>query len=151
MTDNLVWSLEEAARRLGGVSTRTVRRLLQAGENERRRVGRRLLVCAASVRLYVDRVGPEAQNRHGAGPELQEESTCRTSADQVTRTVSIGGKTRRTGGQATRTQAAEALAAALGLATGKKQTHFSRSGGSNRTPNWAYLSGRPAHEERKEA
>ena len=50
MTDTLLWSLEEAARQLGGVSTRTVRRLLEAGEIEPRRVGRRLLVCAASVR-----------------------------------------------------------------------------------------------------
>ena len=65
MTETLLWSLEEAARQLGGISTRTVRRLLHVGEIEPRRVGKRLLVCAASVHSYVERLGSEAQNQQG--------------------------------------------------------------------------------------
>ncbi|MCG6862921.1 MAG: helix-turn-helix domain-containing protein [Chromatiaceae bacterium] len=120
MTDTLLWSLEEAARQLGGISTRTVRRLLEAGEIEPRRVGRRLLVCAASVRIYVDRSGPAGQNSGRAGRDVREESTCLESAKRGTRMVSIGGRIRRTGGRRTRTQAAEELAKVLELPTDKK-------------------------------
>jgi len=44
MTDPLLWDLSETARQLGGVSTRTVQRLIGAGEINARRVGRRLMV-----------------------------------------------------------------------------------------------------------
>lgn len=120
MTDTLLWSLEEAAQQLGGVSTRTVRRLLEAGEIEPRRVGRRLLVCAASVRIFVDRSGPAEENAGRVGRDVREESTCLESAKRGTRTVSIGGRIRRTGGRRTRTQVAEELAKVLELQTDKK-------------------------------
>jgi excisionase family DNA binding protein len=80
VTDTLLWSLEEAARQLGGISTRTVRRLVAVGEIEPRRVGRRLLVSAASVRDFVDRLGSKAQNWQSAGRDVQEGSTCLESA-----------------------------------------------------------------------
>ena len=67
MTDTLLWSLEAAAKQLGGISTRAVRRLLEAGDIEPCHVGGRLLVSVASVRSYVDRMRPSAQNPRGAG------------------------------------------------------------------------------------
>ena len=61
-------------------------------EIEPRRVGRRLLVCAASVRIYVDRSGPAGENAGRAGPDVREESTCRISANQGTgRSLSADG------------------------------------------------------------
>ena len=48
----------EAGRRLGGVSTRTVERLIAAGQLEKVRVGRRALVRLADVReLGANRAG----------------------------------------------------------------------------------------------
>lgn len=53
---SLLWSLEEVARQLGGISKCTVRRLIHQGELASCRVGRRLLrVPAESVRSYVER------------------------------------------------------------------------------------------------
>ncbi len=53
---SLLWSLEEVARQLGGISKCTVRRLIQQGELVSRRVGRRLLrVPSDSVRAYIER------------------------------------------------------------------------------------------------
>ena len=49
--DTLLWDLTETARQLGGVSTRTVRRLLQRGEIQAHRVGRRLLISRKCARL----------------------------------------------------------------------------------------------------
>jgi excisionase family DNA binding protein len=117
MTDTLLWSLEEAARQLGGISTRTVRRLVEVGEIEPRRVGRRLLVSAASVRDFVDRLGSTAKNWQSAGRDVQEESTCLESAKRETKMVSTGVRTRLTGGPRTRTRAAEELAKVLELPT----------------------------------
>ena len=51
----LLWNLEEAARQLGGVSPRTVRRLLERGELPTVRIGTRLLIPAESVRDWIDR------------------------------------------------------------------------------------------------
>ena len=80
MNDVLLWDLDETARQLGGVSTRTVRRMLDEGLIESRKVGRRLLVRVASVRAYVDEVNSASDNRPGAGPDVREDSTCHTSA-----------------------------------------------------------------------
>ena len=118
MTDTLLWSLEEAARQLGGISTRTVRRLLEVGEIEPRRVGRRLLVSAASVRFYVDRLGPGAQNPERAGRDVREESTCLESA-KPTRMASMSALTLRATGRPTWTQAARELD---GLLASKSQS-----------------------------
>lgn len=53
--DPLLWSLEEAGRQLGGVSARTVRRMIQAGELPSLKVRGRLKVPAAAVREWVER------------------------------------------------------------------------------------------------
>ena len=53
MDEPLLWSLEEAARQLGGISTRTVRRMAQQGAFPLVRIGRRTLIPAAAVYVWV--------------------------------------------------------------------------------------------------
>ena len=53
MADELLWSLEEAARQLGGVSTRTVRRLIDSGDLTAVKVGRRITIPADVAREWV--------------------------------------------------------------------------------------------------
>lgn len=53
-------SIEETSRALGGVSRATVYRLIDAGELERVKLGRRALVPAESVRSYVARLSADA-------------------------------------------------------------------------------------------
>jgi len=123
MTDTLLWDLTETARQLGGVSTRTVRRLIDAGDIVPKRVGRRLLVRAASVLAYLDRDMTHAHNPMCAGPDARstlEERTCQDSARRETKTGYSGGRTRLTGGHRTPRQAASELAAVLALPIGGK-------------------------------
>ncbi|WP_363168551.1 helix-turn-helix domain-containing protein [uncultured Lamprocystis sp.] len=54
MTDPLLVDLAECARQLGQVSTRTVRRLIDANSIRSVRVGRRLMVTMESLREYVN-------------------------------------------------------------------------------------------------
>ncbi len=54
MTEPLLWNLDEAARQLGNVSTRTVRRMLERGELPVVRVGRSVRIPAQAVRSWVD-------------------------------------------------------------------------------------------------
>ncbi|TQF00216.1 MAG: helix-turn-helix domain-containing protein [Spiribacter salinus] len=123
MADPVLWSLEEAGRQLGDVSTRTVRRMVERGELSAVRVGRRITVPAEAVRAWVERNMDATHNRSRAGSDVREASTCRESAKRETRTVSTGARTRRNGGRATPTQAASELAEALGLPTDGRQKH----------------------------
>ncbi|WP_456378805.1 helix-turn-helix domain-containing protein [Thiolapillus sp.] len=111
---SLLWSLNEAAQQLGGVSTRTVRRLIDRGELASCRVGRRLMVVADSARSYVDGTMKPAHNQSCAGKVVQEVSTCQESAN-ATRTGYSPVPIRRTGGRALRMSAASQLAEALAL------------------------------------
>ena len=117
MSGQLLYSLEDAARQLGGVSTRTVRRLIDRGDLAACRVGRRLMVVADSVESYVDDAMSPAHNCNRAVKDVREVSTCRRSVKRGTGMVSIGGKTRRTGGPVSPMQAAKELAAVLELPT----------------------------------
>ncbi len=54
MTDPLLVDLAECARQLGQISTRTVRRLIDANSIRSVRVGRRLMVTMESLREYVN-------------------------------------------------------------------------------------------------
>jgi len=115
MTDPLLWDLSETARQLGGVSTRTVQRLIGAGEINARRVGRRLMVRVDSVRAYLDQEMLDKHNSGCAGKAVLKReggSTCRESASE-TRMASSPGRTRRSGGRALRTDAADQLAVLL--------------------------------------
>lgn len=51
--ETLLVSVEEAARAIGG-SRSTVYRLIESGDLARVKIGRRALVTAESVRVYVD-------------------------------------------------------------------------------------------------
>ena len=84
-------------------------------EIEPRRVGRRLLICAASVRLYVDRLGSEAQNQQGACRDVREEKHMPYKRDDspvwwVSFTKPSGKRIRRSTGTKDRKEA-EALEA----------------------------------------
>ncbi len=121
MTGQLLYSLEDTARQLGNVSTRTVRRLIDQRLLSTCKVGRRLMVVADSVRDYVDGNIRPAHNQQCAGLNVREISTCKESAKRGTGTVSTGGKIRHTGGPVSPMQAARELAAVLELPTAGKQ------------------------------
>lgn len=54
MTDTLLWSLEETARQLGGISTRTVRRMIESGELSAVKIRRSLKIIPDSVKSCID-------------------------------------------------------------------------------------------------
>ena len=120
MTAPLLLTLERAAEALS-VSPRTVRRLLDAGELAPVRIGRSLRVSAESLRRYVDRAIPESHTHPSAGPDVQERSTCRESANK-TKTASIVVPIRPSGGRPTPTRTAKELDALLGQRSGRKPT-----------------------------
>ncbi|MGY6215903.1 helix-turn-helix domain-containing protein [Methylolobus aquaticus] len=103
-------SLDDAARLLGGISVRTVRRLIEAGELPVVRIGRRLTVPVEGLRAWVASHTQTAHNAPRAGHVRQETYTCLTNE-----------KTAPSGGCRTPTPAADALGALLGLPTAKKQ------------------------------
>jgi excisionase family DNA binding protein len=117
MPEPLALTLDAAAEALS-VSPRTVRRLLDAGELGRVKIGRAVRVHAGSLRAYVERqfVGVDEHDTAGATLiETQSRSrpgACR-DANRKTPTGSTGVVIRRTGGRATPTPEAAALAALL--------------------------------------
>ena len=113
MNETLLWDLEETARQLGGVSTRTVRRLVQQREIAGVRVRSRVMVSPESVRAYLAQQITGSDNPARAGRDVRERSTCRKSARHGTWTVSTGERTRPTGGRPTWTRAARELDALL--------------------------------------
>ena len=54
MPDALLWNLDEAARPLGGISTKTVRRLAQQGAFPLVKLGRRAMIPAIAVTNWVN-------------------------------------------------------------------------------------------------
>jgi excisionase family DNA binding protein len=115
-SEPLLWDLSETARQLGGISTRTVRRMLDRGELTAHRLGRRLMIRADSVRGYLDLCTPSLHNSGHAGKAVLplEDSTCRKSVNAI-KTGSSPARIRRTGGRATRMEAANRLADLLGF------------------------------------
>lgn len=115
MAEPLLWSLDEAARQLGGVSTRTVRRLIDRRQLAVVRIGRTVRVEVASVRAYVERSMRPAHNLTCAGPNVpyKGEGTCRSANRGGIRTASTNVPTLRTTGRRTSTQAARELDALL--------------------------------------
>ena len=91
--DTLLWSLQEAARQLGGISTRSVRRMIDAGELPAVPVRRSLKVPVAAVHKWVEQNMLRAHNMSSAGPSVhKEESTCHT----VAKIVPYGGQVTQT-------------------------------------------------------
>ena len=130
MDEPLALTLAAAARALS-VSPRTVRRLLDAGELQRIRIGRAVRVTAASLRAYVDGHHALSDNPIRAGQAVREESTCQESADK-TRTASTVAVIPRAGGRPTATRAAAELDALLRRPIAKKPRHSSPNGSSRR-------------------
>jgi excisionase family DNA binding protein len=113
----LLWKLEEAAKQLGGVSTRTVQRMIQSGELPSVLVRRTVKVPAASVLEWVERNMRNSHNGTCVQQAVQrnaEKSTCQ-SAREETRTGFTIDLTPRSGGSALSTDAADRLAAVLGF------------------------------------
>lgn len=107
----LLWSLEETARQLGGVSIRTVRRMAERGEILSAHVGRLLKIRSESVHAFVDGQTKQAHNSGCVGSLVWKgNDPCYTNA-----------KARRTGGQGSPTQQAVQLDALLEQLTSGKQ------------------------------
>lgn len=103
----LLWSLEETARQLGGVSIRSVRRMVERGEILSVHVGRLVRVVPDSVLAFVASHAQQAHNFACVGSVAWKgNNPCYTDA-----------KVHRTGGQTTPTQTAKELDALLGQLT----------------------------------
>ncbi len=118
----LLWSLEEAARQLGGVSKRTVQRLIERGDVAICRVGRLVRIPSDSVRDYVARVTRGAHNLTGAeSGAWKGNNLCHTDV-----------KTPRFGGSVLPTQAARELDALLAQKIAGKPKRLKPSGSLKR-------------------
>jgi hypothetical protein len=114
MTDSLLWNIAETARQLGGMTPRTVWRLIAAEKLVPVRIGRRTFVEVQSVTALVESL--RMQNNRGDNPAgaAVREGTCRDTAEEI-KTGSTSGRTCRTGGRHSQMDAAVRLAAALEL------------------------------------
>lgn len=110
-TESLLWSIDETARQMGGLSSRTVRRLIDRGEIPVVKVGRAVRIPAQSVRSWIEDQLQSGHNRQCAGDVRQEKSTCLTNAKIV-----------RFGGRLTPTRAVKELDALLERRTERKPT-----------------------------
>lgn len=117
--DRLAYSLREAAEKLGGVSLRTVQRLVACGGLPAVRVGRRVLIAADALRRYVAAPDEVAHNQKCAEPVAWKGSSpCYSNAQGL-----------RSGMSASGTQAARELSGLLVRLTGGKQGSLKGNGG----------------------
>ena len=106
----LLWSLDETARQLGGVSIRTVRRMVERGEIISVRVGRLVKIQVESVLAYVASKAVPAHNSSCVGSlAWKGNDPCHTDA-----------KAHLIGGQSLPTQAARELDVLLAQLTKRK-------------------------------
>lgn len=82
MTETLLLTIRDAAEQLR-VSTRTVHRLIYAGELPTVPVRRSLRIRRDDLRAYVDGLTANPHNARRAGPGVRKESTCHTDAKIV--------------------------------------------------------------------
>lgn len=107
----LLWTLNETAQQLGGVSIRTVRRMVDRGEISPVRVGRLLRILPESVHAFVAAQTEQAHNLPRVGSVAWKGiEPCYTNA-----------KAHRSGGLATPTQQARELDDLLAQLTSRKQ------------------------------
>ena len=111
MSDALLWSLEEAARQLGGISTKTVRRLAQQGAFPIVKLGRRAMIPVLAATAWVN------NNQH-ARPAQETETCHSTNAGP-----SIGS--------ASRSQTARSYGKLLKLETARKPRNITTSARPN--------------------
>ncbi|MVF23734.1 DNA-binding protein [Methylocaldum sp. BRCS4] len=107
-TPLLLWSLEQAGEALGGISARTVRRLIQAGELPAIKIRSLTKLRPADVEAYIVRCAGQAV------PTTTGDDTCQSASNEnETRMGSSSGRIRRTGGRPGQTPAAERFGALL--------------------------------------
>lgn len=140
VNSSLLWSLEETAYQLGGISKSTVRRLIHQGELSSCRVGLRLLrIPADSVLAYIDRVvTPVLHAKRVSAVMSQDVAVVTQQAENLDCAESVACKELKpchidekihpTGGLNTPTQAANQLTNLLEQLTGKKRQHSKQSG-----------------------
>ena len=123
MPDTLLLTIDEVADHLR-ISTRTVRRLIRAGELPTVPIGRSLRIRRYDLSAYVDGRVSRKDNLGCAGPGVlgTEKHACHTDA-----------KTVPSGGRHLPGQTAKELDALLGLQTRQKQRPSKPSGSSKRT------------------
>lgn len=138
---NLLWSLDDVAKQLGGVSVSTVRRLIQQGELASCRVGLRLLrVPVISVCAYIDRITKHdlyanqvTEAMTGEVAVVAQVGENRQRAESIAckelKPCLIDEKIHRIGGSNLPTQAANQLTNLLEQLTGRKRKHSKQSGG----------------------
>lgn len=112
MPEQILWSLDETARQLGGLSTQTVRRMVDRGDLPVIKIGRAVRIPAAAVHQWVANNMRPAHNQGCAGPGVRrkEVNACRTDV----KIVPIGGRH-------TPTQAARELGNLLERRIARKQ------------------------------
>jgi excisionase family DNA binding protein len=109
----LLWSLNETAQQLGGISIRSVRRMVERGELSLVRVGRLVKIVPESVYAFVESRAVPAHNLDCVGSVAWKgNEPCYTNA-----------KAHRTGMQTTPTHPAKELDALLAQLTKRKQKH----------------------------
>lgn len=128
MTDALLWNLEETARQLGNVSSRTVLRMIARGEIATKKVGRRRMVVSQSVRDWLDGDLQPTHTTNCVGRDVRGVNVCQKHANGKA-TASTADRIHRTGGQATSTQVAKELADLLAPGTNRSQKQYSQNGG----------------------
>src|SRR6266513_4892035 len=116
--ERLAYGLREAAEKLGGVSVRSVRRLVARGALPTVRVFRRVLIPAEALRAFVASADPTHNSARAESVAWKESKPWHTDA-----------RTHRTGGSSTPTQAARELTGLLAQLTARKHKHSKPNGG----------------------
>jgi excisionase family DNA binding protein len=120
--DTLLLSLEETARQLGGVSKRTVQRMIASGELCTVKVRRSVMVPSAIVKEWVENQLQPAHNSNRAGDVQGGKNICHTNV-----------VTAPFGGRRTPMPADDELDARLAQRTKKKLRSSKQNGNSKHT------------------
>jgi len=116
--ERLAYGLREAAEKLGGVSVRSVQRLVARGALPTVRVLRRVLIPAEALRAFLASADPTHNSARAESVAWKESKPWHTDA-----------RTHRTGGSSTPTQAARELTGLLAQLTAGKHKHSKPNGG----------------------
>ncbi|WP_081763585.1 helix-turn-helix domain-containing protein [Imhoffiella purpurea] len=112
-SEPLLLTIDHAAKRLS-ISSRTMWRLVEAGELVPVRIGRSVRLRSSDLQDYVDR--RMSQSNIGPGVAVHGESTCHDARPRTGQERgSTNGRARRTGGRSTPTDKGARLAEVLGF------------------------------------